>query len=1055
MSLRLRIEHGQDAGKTWRLPKPGVYTLGRSTGNSIRILDMKVSKTHCEIRVAVSGGRVRAVFHDNGSTHGSTLNGQPVAKDMPLTAGDELRLGLTIARILSDGEADADAQPVAGRDVDDSSVEAANGPGGGDTKQTLPPDALVGMTLGGYAIERKIGAGGMGGVYLAEQMSLHRKVALKVLNEKFASDSAFVDQFENEARAAGALNHPNVVQVYDVGSDQGHYYFSMEVMPGGSIEDRVREGPVAWEQALNWFLDSANALIFAKRREILHRDVKPDNLMIGEDGSAKLCDLGLAKKSEVSDLMDQGIIGTPHFISPEAIRRKPDVDHRTDLYSLGCTFFRVFSGQNPYPAGTIKEILLGHLNKPVPRVSAVNRDVPREIDEVIYQLMQKDPAERIQSPEDLLRELDRVRTQYNLEAHGLRPGSRKPLIIGIAAALIALGVAIFIIATQEDKIQVTVLSADEQAQIDQAERDKLRSGLATYATDAQSKLSDLKLQFAEGALGPKNYTLAKWATLAEEYKTNAESWQSKLDEWGAAAGKEPDEVKKKHYGTFAAELAKHIEAARSAARDEIEEPIKRLTARAASRKTAIEAAQQDAETQIKAFAEKLKKMLEDGDYVGLESTLKKDEETKKNALDLIVDKLLAAELDGFSLLDADDIKPLLDRYLPVSDKQERGESALQEGLRRLGATFGGVMNDVAQALGQGTPDHDGYQGAWKALDTFLESLPADLDDAAQLKAAPQVVARLREHRDKAAKTKKDVLEADGKLWLAELAADNKAYHELLVALYRPGRGFLQVFDFAAARAQQKTTAAKIKVAGYKQVVDAWALRIDALDGIFQHLISAHPSGWIDDDFVYLDDKGKERKGKIRGIDARGVEWEREKVPFAATGSRELLDKLFFFEGKARWGTECSAQDHLGLALLAEMAGRYDIAVSQYKAAQTGFGNEPGAQQVMDRMGELGLEKQAAEKFWAIYDFELRVRGWVAPWEAKQEAAEGKGGADPDPDAFPPDERGRALEESRPYLKDIESIWQMHADLGKKDLAGTWLGAALRDEAHPEVKYAGR
>ena len=363
MSVRVRIDHGQDAGKIWRLAGPGVYLLGRDNQSSIRILDMKVSKGHCEIHVLNGNGGDRIILRDLKSTHGTLVNGQPVTAEIPLNPGDEIRIGLTILRLLSDGKADAEAAPTAGASpVGRPAAEMTMAPDLAATApegvKTFPADELVGTELGGYKVLRKIGQGGMGAVYIAEQVSLKREVALKVLSEKFVSDSAFVDQFVNEARAAGALNHQNVVQVYDVGSANGRYYFSMEFVGGGSIEERIKKKSADWREALNWFLDGANALIFAQKRGILHRDVKPDNFMIAEDGSAKLCDLGLAKKSESADLMAQGIIGTPHFLPPEAIRRRSDVDGRSDLYSLGCTFYRVLTGENPYPVKTVKDILL-------------------------------------------------------------------------------------------------------------------------------------------------------------------------------------------------------------------------------------------------------------------------------------------------------------------------------------------------------------------------------------------------------------------------------------------------------------------------------------------------------------------------------------------------------------------------------------------------------------------------------------------------------------------------------------------------------------------------
>ncbi len=462
MALRIRIEHGQDAGKTYRLGSVGTYRFGRSPASSIQVLDMKVSKDHFEI--GLPSADATAVIRDLSSSHGTFLNGQKVTEaPRPLSPGDEVRVGLTVMRLLSDGPSDAEAKVVGPMFVAAGPTATAAGNGAAPApspkpapSKALPPDALVGKTIAGYKVLEKVGAGGMGSVYRAEQLSLHREVALKMLAEKLVSDSAFVDQFVNEARAAGQLNHPNVVQVYDVGEADGRHYFSMEYIHGGSLESKVPkigEG-VPWVDTLPWFLDAANALIFAEKKGILHRDIKPDNFMLGQDGSVKLCDLGLAKKSESADLLAQGIIGTPHFIAPESIRRKTEVDGRADLYSLGCTFYRILTGKNPYPGATVKEILLAQLNAPIPRVSAGQAEVPKDLDDIVYKLMQKDPAARFQNAEELWDALEKVRLQYGLEQHGIHPGRAKKLaILGGGVAVIAIGVAIYFV-TRPPEVEV-------------------------------------------------------------------------------------------------------------------------------------------------------------------------------------------------------------------------------------------------------------------------------------------------------------------------------------------------------------------------------------------------------------------------------------------------------------------------------------------------------------------------------------------------------------------------------------------------------------------------
>ena len=459
MALRIRIEHGQDAGKTYRLPATGTYRFGRNPASSIQVLDMKVSKDHFEIGLPPADGA--AVIRDLSSSHGTFLNGQKVTDTpRPLSPGDEVRVGLTVMRLLSDGPSDAEAKAVgpmfqAGAGPRAAAERRRAAPAKPAAGKAMPPDALVGTTIAGYKILEKVGAGGMGSVYRAEQLSLHREVALKMLAEKLVSDTAFVDQFVNEARAAGQLNHPNVVQVYDVGQADGRHYFSMEFIHGGSLEGkvpRIGEG-VPWVDTLPWFLDAANALIFAEKKGILHRDIKPDNFMLGQDGSVKLCDLGLAKKSESADLLAQGIIGTPHFIAPESIRRKtrggrPRRPLQPRLHVLPDP-----DGQEPVP---------GHDGQgdppraPERRRSRACRPArprcPKDLDDIVYKLMQKDPAARFQSADDLWDALEKVRLQYGLEQHGLNPGRAKKLaILGGAVAVIAIGVAIYFVTRAPEK----------------------------------------------------------------------------------------------------------------------------------------------------------------------------------------------------------------------------------------------------------------------------------------------------------------------------------------------------------------------------------------------------------------------------------------------------------------------------------------------------------------------------------------------------------------------------------------------------------------------------
>ena len=369
MTLRIRIDHGQDAGKAWRLARTGAYVLGRTPAashpgprheglegplphSSSRAEDGRTQTVLKDLRLAPRHGAERPAGH--GAEGAQARRRDP---PRPLDPARPLRRPSA-----EDAVPTGDGREGAGRD---GRRPRARPP---KKRKTYATDALVGTEIGGYRVREKIGQGGMGSVYTAEQLSLHREVALQGpqrevhvgqrLRRPVRERGAVGRRPEPPQRRAGLRRRPARTAATT------SRWSSSRAAPSRSASPRT--APPEWRDALNWMIDAANALIFAQKRDILHRDVKPDNLMLAEDGSAKLCDLGLAKKAANADMLAAGIIGTPAFISPEAIRRKKDIDVRSDLYSLGCTFYRVLTGENPYPAKTVKEILIGHLKAPGP-----------------------------------------------------------------------------------------------------------------------------------------------------------------------------------------------------------------------------------------------------------------------------------------------------------------------------------------------------------------------------------------------------------------------------------------------------------------------------------------------------------------------------------------------------------------------------------------------------------------------------------------------------------------------------------------------------------------
>ncbi|MCK4283341.1 MAG: serine/threonine protein kinase [Candidatus Brocadiae bacterium] len=274
-------------------------------------------------------------------------------------------------------------------------------------KMKLPSskDPLLGKTLGGYRIIRCLGEGGMAVVYEAEQRSLRRRIALKVLPLDLARDTQFVARFRQEALAVAALKHPGIVQIYDVGEDGGYHFFSMELVDGLSLEDYVRRhGRMDVPTSLLMIRQAATALEHARQAGIVHRDIKPSNILLDRQGQAKIADLGLAKAA-----MDVGVrtrtralLGTPHYMAPEQSDRATEVDTRADIYSLGVTWYHALAGEPPFDGQTPIEIIMQHHETPLPSLSAVCPDVPASVERVIEKMTAKAPADRYQTPAEVV-----------------------------------------------------------------------------------------------------------------------------------------------------------------------------------------------------------------------------------------------------------------------------------------------------------------------------------------------------------------------------------------------------------------------------------------------------------------------------------------------------------------------------------------------------------------------------------------------------------------------------------------------------------------------------
>jgi eukaryotic-like serine/threonine-protein kinase len=266
----------------------------------------------------------------------------------------------------------------------------------------------------GYKIISKIGQGAMGSIYKALQVSMDRIVAIKCLAPKYAQNDKFRERFLREARAVARLNHPNIIQGIDVGDSNGVHYFAMEYIDGPTVGELLKRGGALDEKrALNIVTQIARALQHAFNHGIIHRDIKPDNIMLTREGVAKLCDLGLAKVATPTDNDSSGTkpgasMGTPYYIAPEQARGEQTVDTRADIYSLGASFYHMTAGDVPFPGQSAADVISKHLTEPVTPPRVKNPLISGQVDWVIVKMMQKAREDRYQTPNDVVKDLEAI-----------------------------------------------------------------------------------------------------------------------------------------------------------------------------------------------------------------------------------------------------------------------------------------------------------------------------------------------------------------------------------------------------------------------------------------------------------------------------------------------------------------------------------------------------------------------------------------------------------------------------------------------------------------------
>lgn len=276
----------------------------------------------------------------------------------------------------------------------------------------MPDYSLAGRELGPYRLIEGVGRGGMAEVYLAEDQRLERRVAVKVLPAAMAMEQTFRARFEREARAAAKLQHPHILPVYDYGQQDGITYLVMPYITGGSLAQVIAQarGPLPVNKAMQWADEIASALQYAHDQNIIHRDVKPGNMLIGPGEHILLSDFGIAKVMDATtSLTNTGTsVGSPEYMAPEQARGA--ADYRSDIYALGIVIFQMLAGRVPFSASTPMQVMMQHVQQPPPALRSLNPALSPQVEAVVLSALAKDPAQRFQSASALAEALKAAAT---------------------------------------------------------------------------------------------------------------------------------------------------------------------------------------------------------------------------------------------------------------------------------------------------------------------------------------------------------------------------------------------------------------------------------------------------------------------------------------------------------------------------------------------------------------------------------------------------------------------------------------------------------------------
>jgi serine/threonine protein kinase len=304
--------------------------------------------------------------------------------------------------------------------------------------------SIVPLLFGNFLLLNVLGVGGTGTVYKSIDLPLNRYLALKILRRKLVANPEFIEKFSSEARAAAAVNHPNIAQVYAFGEHEGQYYLAMELLEGGSLDDRIaRLGKLAENDVENIGIQIAAGLRAAHRRGLLNRDIKPGNILFNDDGIPKLVDFGLARaqsSAQPQGAEPEATWGTPYYVAPEKLRGQPE-DFRSDIYSLGATLFHALAGRPPFEAATAGEVASKHATTPADSLRTYAPGIHDFTAKIITRMIAKNPTQRYASYDDLIHDFQEAQAlRKRAESAPTIPAksNKRMLLVLIAVSVFAL-----------------------------------------------------------------------------------------------------------------------------------------------------------------------------------------------------------------------------------------------------------------------------------------------------------------------------------------------------------------------------------------------------------------------------------------------------------------------------------------------------------------------------------------------------------------------------------------------------------------------------------------